>query len=191
GEERDEVIEKAVKAFERIEAVDTELAERLVEQGILSYDDLSVMEIADLVNTIEGLTEEQAMEIVSRAEALAEEQTEELPRRKGSRSAAEEILGVAPGALPEGEEFAEATAATSDPSEGELPQTQPDASTAEPGSALPAAPAGAAEGELPPDEAQDWERDEASDDEIHDVALAVESSGLSGHRHQWTFPPPH
>ena len=90
AEELDEVIEKAVKAFEKIDVVDTELAERLVEQGILSYDDLSVMEISDLVNTIEGLTEEQAVEIVTRAETLAEEQTEELPRRKGQRSAPSE-----------------------------------------------------------------------------------------------------
>ncbi len=87
AEELDEVIEKAVKAFEKIESVDTELAERLVEQGILSYDDLSVMEISDLVNTIEGLTEEQAVGIVGQSETLAEEQTEELPRRKGARSA--------------------------------------------------------------------------------------------------------
>ncbi len=85
AEELDEVIEKAVKAFEKIDDVDIELAERLVEQGILSFDDLSVMEIADLVNTIEGLTEEQAIEIVAKAEVLAEEQTDELPRRKGSR----------------------------------------------------------------------------------------------------------
>ena len=63
-----DLIDKAVKAFEKIDSVDTELAERLVEQGILSYDDLSVMEITDLVNTIEGLTEEQAVEIVARAE---------------------------------------------------------------------------------------------------------------------------
>ena len=90
AEELDEVIEKAVKAFEKIEVVDTELAERLVEQGILSYDDLSVMEISDLVNTIEGLTEEQAIEIVAKAEVLAEAQTEELPRRKGARASASE-----------------------------------------------------------------------------------------------------
>src|SRR5438874_3019165 len=95
SEELDEVIEKAVKAFEKIEVVDTELAERLVEQGILSYDDLSVMEIADLVNTIEGLTEEQAVEIVARAEVLAEAQTEDLPRRKGSRATASEPNVVA------------------------------------------------------------------------------------------------
>ena len=88
SEELDELIEKAVAAFTRIDAVDTDLAEKLVEQGILSYDDLSVMEISDLVNTIEGLTEEQAVEIVGRAETLAEEQAEELPRRKGQRPAA-------------------------------------------------------------------------------------------------------
>lgn len=85
SEELDELIEKAVAAFLKIEEVDNDLAEKLVEQGILSYDDLSVMEIADLVNTIEGLSEEQAMEIVARAEALAEEQAEEMPRRKGGR----------------------------------------------------------------------------------------------------------
>src|SRR5208283_3643219 len=88
AEELDEVIDKAVKAFEKIAGVETELAERLVEQGILSYDDLSVMEITDLVNTIEGMSEEQATEIVARAEVLAEELSEELPRRKGGRAAA-------------------------------------------------------------------------------------------------------
>jgi len=87
SEELDELIEKAVASFTRIDEVDTDLAEKLVEQGILSYDDLSVMEISDLTNTIEGLTEEQAMEIVARAETLAEEQAEELPRRKGARAA--------------------------------------------------------------------------------------------------------
>jgi len=88
SEELDELIEKAVGSFTRIDGVDTDLAEKLVEQGILSYDDLSVMEISDLVNTIEGLTEDQTMEIVSRAETLAEEQVEEMPRRKGARPTA-------------------------------------------------------------------------------------------------------
>ena len=61
------------------------LAEKLVEQGILSFDDLSVMEIVDLVNTIEDLNEELAIEIVGRAEVLAEEQADDMPRRKGAR----------------------------------------------------------------------------------------------------------
>ncbi len=85
SEELDELIEKAVAAFTRIEGVDTNLAEKLVEQGILSFDDLSVMEIDDLVNTIEDLNEELAVEIVGRAEVLAEEQADEMPRRKGAR----------------------------------------------------------------------------------------------------------
>src|SRR3954453_10404121 len=89
SEELDELIEKAVGAFCRIEGVDTEMAEKLVEQGILSFDDLSVMEITDLVNTIDGLTEELAVEIVANAETLAEEQTDEMPRRKGARVGAQ------------------------------------------------------------------------------------------------------
>ena len=87
SEELDELIEKAVAAFTKIEGVENDLAEKLVEQGILSYDDLSVMEISDLVNTIEGLSEEQAIELVTRAETLAEQQAEEMPRRKGARAA--------------------------------------------------------------------------------------------------------
>ena len=85
SEELDELIEKAVVGFTRIEGIDTGLAEKLVEQGILSYDDLSVMEIVDLVNTIEDLNEELAVAIVGRAEVLAEEQADEMPRRKGAR----------------------------------------------------------------------------------------------------------
>src|SRR5438309_9069295 len=74
SEELDELIGKAVTAFTKLDGVETDLAEKLVEQGILSFDDLSVMEISDLVNTIEGLTEEQAVEIVGQADTLAEEQ---------------------------------------------------------------------------------------------------------------------
>ena len=41
----------------------------------------------------------------------------------------------------------------------------------------------------PTDDSTDSERDEASDDEIHDVALAVETSGQSPHGHEVTSPP--
>jgi N utilization substance protein A len=84
--ELDELIEKAVNAFTQMEGVDAELAEKLVEQGILSYDDLSIMEIPDLVDTIEGLTPEFAETLRDMAEVLAEEQGEEAPRRKGART---------------------------------------------------------------------------------------------------------
>ncbi len=101
AEELDEVIEKAVKAFEKIDQVDTGLAVRLVEQGILSYDDLSVMEIADLVNTIEGLSEEQAIEIVARAETLAEELTRrDGVRRRPNRPSARSPRGRPPSSRP-------------------------------------------------------------------------------------------
>lgn len=89
SEELDDVIDKAVAAFAgRVEGIDEALAEKLVEQGILSFDDLSVMEIDDLVNTIEGLDEDLAVSITEQAERLAEEQSEDLPRRKGARPAA-------------------------------------------------------------------------------------------------------
>ncbi len=206
AEELDEVIEKAVKAFEKIEIVETELAERLVEQGILSFDDLSVMEISDLVNTIDGLTEEQAVEIVARAEVLAEAQTEELPRRKGARGMASEPPPVVE-VLEEGESETstdlsadgsspaeESTESDSDldsdlDSDIESLPTMLDAETAESSSALPSEQASAVDGEFPADDSTDSERDEASDDEIHDVALAVEKSSYSAHGHEVTSPP--
>ncbi len=205
AEELDEVIEKAVKAFEKIDVVDTELAERLVEQGILSYDDLSVMEIADLVNTIEGLTEEQAVEIVTRAETLAEEQTEELPRRKGQRSAPPEPSVSRPDEDTDAEADGQAGTPANDGdsagnesvsdldagsnSDADSSMTLLDTSAAELGSASPTAPSPPAEGDLSSEDGTDPEQDEAIDDEFHDLALAVESSGISPQGHEVTSPP--
>ena len=197
AEELEEVIEKAVKAFEKIDPVDVELAERLVEQGILSYDDLSVMEISDLVNTIEGLTEEQAMEIVARAEVLAEEQTDELPRRKGSRGVASEPPPVAE-SLEEGD--AETAALSSESlqhedgdefadTDSDQIRENPDAAISEDGSALPALLSDAIDSEPSPEESPDSESNEASVEDIHDVALAFETSAYSPHGHEVTSPP--
>jgi N utilization substance protein A len=196
AEELDEVIEKAVKAFEKIEAVDTELAERLVEQGILSYDDLSVMEIADLVNTIEGLTEEQAVEIVTKAEALAEAQTEELPRRKGARAVLEEASSIeqsmdegAPDALADAEPAADLEAVPGEFSGEEQFTEIPDAATAVLDSVSPTEANDPAGGELPTEDSPDSELDQADEEEFHDLALAVETSGYSPHGHEVTSPP--
>jgi transcription termination/antitermination protein NusA len=193
AEELEEVIEKAVKAFERIDGVDVELAERLVEQGILSFDDLSVMEISDLVNTIEGLTEEQAQEIVSRAEVLAEEQTEELPRRKGSRSGASEPAPVIESPPEEGDALLSDTEPQSDDDYVDVDTDQvsdDDAGAiAEEGSALPTESTAAIAGETFSNDSTDSERDEASEEEIHDVALAVETSTYSPQGHEVTSPP--
>ena len=54
---------------------------------------------------------------------------------------------------------------------------------------MPTEQAGAVAGESPPDDSTDSERDEASDDEIHDVALAVEKSNYSPQGHEVTSPP--
>ncbi len=192
AEELDEVIEKAVKAFEKIEVVDVELAERLVEQGILSYDDLSVMEISDLVNTIEGLTEEQAVQIVTQAERFAESQTEELPRRKGARAVAE-APSAEPGPEASSGEVAEptelelATQAILAPDE-EFPPNS-DAPAAELGPVSPTEPYDSAGGDFTGEDRPDSENDDKGDDEIHDLALAVESSAYSPHGHEVTFPP--
>jgi len=209
AEELDEVIDKAVKAFEKIAGVETELAERLVEQGILSYDDLSVMEIADLVNTIEGLSEEQATEIVARAEVLAEELSEELPRRKGGRAAAALLEAATSNdeTGPSGNEDSpaeetrsvELTAENGTGPDDSADHVQTDTQTHS--SAIPSDSTGIHRSALPPeqddvvgnelasDESPDSEGDEASDDEIHDLALAVETSGLSPQGHEVTSQP--
>ena len=44
-------------------------------------------------------------------------------------------------------------------------------------------------GEPSPDDSTDSERDEASEEEIHDVALAVETSSYSPQGHEVTSPP--
>jgi transcription termination/antitermination protein NusA len=200
AEELDEVIEKAVKAFEKIEVVDTELAERLVEQGILSFDDLSVMEISDLVNTIEGLTEEQAVEIVAKAEVLAEAQTEELPRRKGARASAsepappvetlEQVESESDSDTDTDTEIsADGSAAADEFTETDSESSIDDAATLESSSALPSERVNEVAGEFPSDDSTDSERDEASDDEIHDLALAEEKSNYSPHGHEVSSPP--
>lgn len=71
-EELAESIDRAVEGFSGIEGVTFELAEKLVEEGFLSYDDLSIIEPDDLMQ-MGGLTEEQVDKIVEQAEARAEE----------------------------------------------------------------------------------------------------------------------
>lgn len=176
AEELDEVIEKAVAAFSKIEGVDVELAERLVEQGILSYDDLSVMEIADLVATIEGLDEELAEAVVARAEELAEEQSEDLPRRKSGRNAAALADGQGPPPPPaegepttdgEGEEIQDQDQDPDDGSEPALPAELRD--EIDPG-----------DDEVGEDEAasdsDDADAEAEGDEEPRDLALAEETS---------------
>lgn len=71
-EELAENIDRAIEGFSRIEGLEMEVAEKLVEEGFLSYDDLSIIEPDDLM-AMGGLTAEQVDSIVEQSEALAEE----------------------------------------------------------------------------------------------------------------------
>ncbi|MBC7855064.1 MAG: transcription termination factor NusA [Pirellulaceae bacterium] len=70
NEELEEQIDRAVTGFSQIEGMTEETAQKLVEQGYLSYDDLSVIE-PDALMEMGALTEEQVDVITNQAEALA------------------------------------------------------------------------------------------------------------------------
>ena len=69
-EELDQQIERAVVGFSSIEGLDESVAERLVGEGFLSYDDLSVIEPDDLME-MGGLSAEAVDAIVAEAEKRA------------------------------------------------------------------------------------------------------------------------
>ncbi len=71
-EELEDQIDRAVQAFSAIEGISDELAEALVGEGYLSYDDLSVIE-PDALMSMGDLTAEQVDAIVEQAELKAEE----------------------------------------------------------------------------------------------------------------------
>ncbi len=72
GGELEEQIERAVEGFSSLEGVTPEIAQTLVEQGYLSYDDLSVIE-PDALMEMSGLSAEEIDLIVQEAEGRAEE----------------------------------------------------------------------------------------------------------------------
>ncbi|HJT33513.1 MAG TPA: transcription termination factor NusA [Pirellulales bacterium] len=71
-EELDEQIERAVGGFSSLEGVDESLAEKLVGEGFLSYDDLSVIE-PDALMEMGGMSLEQVDKVVALAEEKAAE----------------------------------------------------------------------------------------------------------------------
>ncbi len=71
-EELDEQLDRAIQGFSQIDGVDENLATKLVEEGFLSYDDLSIIE-PDALAEMGGLTDEQVNHIVEQAESMAEE----------------------------------------------------------------------------------------------------------------------
>ena len=175
GEELDELIDKAVGQFSALEGCDVDLANRFVEQGILSFDDLSVMEIDDMLNTIEGLDEEVLRGLVTQAEQLAEQaDQDDMPRRKGARLAAS-ITVPAPA------------------SDGDLDTllegAEPEAAAEESDSPMEMAEMESRDG--PDDALDESEADREIDPhENHDLALADEAGGLDHDGHEVTHAPP-
>ena len=82
-------IDRAVQGYVALEGVDEELANKLVGEGYLSYDELSVIEPSDLME-MGGITEEQVDSIVDQAEKLAEEAEEREEEEKRAKKAAYE-----------------------------------------------------------------------------------------------------
>ncbi len=83
-EELESQIERAVVGFSEIKGIDEDLANALVGEGYLSYDDLEVIE-PDVLMEMGGLTEEQVDAIVVQAEERAleaESRADEEKRRK-------------------------------------------------------------------------------------------------------------
>jgi N utilization substance protein A len=105
NEELEQQIERAVGGFMQIEGMTEDVAQRLVEQGYLSYDDLSVIE-PDALMEMGGMTEEQVDAIVQQADVLAqqaEKAADDERRRKKAEAAAAEAAaaaGIPPTASP-------------------------------------------------------------------------------------------
>ena len=117
ADELDQQIDRAVVGFSEIEGMTEELAQRLVEQGYLSYDDLSVIE-PDALKEMGNLTDEQVAVIVEQAERRAEESeraaADERRRQKvadAEQKAVDAEQAIAAAALPLASEVEESSAA--------------------------------------------------------------------------------
>ena len=130
ADELEEQIDRAVKAYASLDGVDEELAQRLVEQGYLSYDDLSVIE-PDAFMELGDLTAEQVDEIVAQAEAraeAAEQAAAEQRRLQKEQERADKLKQekeAAEGEAAEGE-AAEGEAAEGEAAEGEAAEEDTD-----------------------------------------------------------------
>ncbi len=144
--ELEEKMDVAIAGFSAIPGVTEEVAQGLVEQGYLSFDDLSVIE-PDVLMEMSGLTAEQIDEIVEQAEdraqdaevAAAEERRLRRERQHQEEQAAAHASAVAaatPATEPdvvddEGSAAAAAVPATDEPPAAEEPPAVDEAPAAE------------------------------------------------------------
>ncbi|MCO6046757.1 transcription termination factor NusA [Aeoliella sp. ICT_H6.2] len=121
-EELAESIDRAVEGFSQLEGMTLEVAEKLVEEGFLSYDDLSIIEPDDLMQ-MGSLSEETVNMIVEQAEEraeAAEEAAAEARRQKREQERLEAEVAQAEAAAAEarsGDEAAEADGETESPAD--------------------------------------------------------------------------
>ena len=94
-DELNEGIEKAEGWFSQIPDVAPELVEAFIEEGFLSYDDLTFLEPAELAE-LSGLTEDQAEEVIAFAEEAAERVEEEARLAKAQEAAQPQAVAPAP-----------------------------------------------------------------------------------------------
>jgi N utilization substance protein A len=91
-DELNEGIEKAENWFRQIPNISDELVEAFIEEGFLSYDDLTFLEPAQLAE-LAGVTEEQAEEIIAFAEEASERVEEEARLAREAEEAARAEAG--------------------------------------------------------------------------------------------------
>jgi len=92
-DELNESIEKAIGWFLRIPGVSEELAEAFIEEGFLSYDDLTFLEPAQHAELF-GITEDLAEQIIEVAEEAAETVEEEVRASKAAAEAERRASGI-------------------------------------------------------------------------------------------------
>ncbi len=128
-DELDEQIEQAVMGYSALDGLEDELAEKLVGEGFLSYDDLSVIE-PDALAEMGELSPEEVDKIVLQAETKAEEAEKEAieqrrKRREEERRKATEAAKPETAETEVSEQTAETETAETELAETELAETEP------------------------------------------------------------------
>jgi len=186
--ELEEQIERAVGGFSQIPGITEEIAQALVEQGYLSYDDLSVIE-PDLFMEMSGLSEADVDRIVETAEAKAEEAeqaaADERRVRRDQERTDQNAPALAKAETPAAEESTEeATAETADAenaeaADGDQPAAEVATETSETTSTeeAPVEPADEVSGPVA-------DEGETESEEPEPIAEAVESSEAEGNKQE-------
>jgi len=187
-EELAESIDRAVAGFNSLEGVAPDLADKLVEEGFLSYDDLSIIE-PDALMEMGGLNEDQTAAIIEQAEKLAEQAemaAAEARRLKREQERLAELAAEAGVSLkePEAAETAEATetadaAEKADAAETAVKTDAADVAVDRTVTAGEAEPAPVTESESPDsglDEIEMESGEPSSEEDINGEAAALESA---------------